>query len=619
MGLSSGPRTADVVDLPRPLEGEACDPAEVFDLCEEGTECDTFTERCSTEHDPVITDLTALRIDDDSVRLLIEGVDDDEDALHLLVNFLDARGRPVAYEGETDILFFPEEPITGDETFLTHTLIAGLARYPSITAVRVRIVDRRDNESAPETTDIIPIPRPDVGWPCDPTELTDLCVEGAVCDVESEVCVVGSPPVLEDLTALRIDDEALSLVGNGTDDDGDVRSYAVTFLDGAGAPIELGGEEELIWSIEEPITGEEEFLAISMFAGMAAVPDAVRVRAALVDRAGLRSDPLTVDIDDMPRPGVGAACDPAQIYNRCVDGASCDPDTERCVRDTAPELTSLEVLRLSEGTYRSIMEGTDAEGSVTGYRLTFVDAAERDLGADFDGDGEPDIEMLQFFLWSVEGERSFTAAGDSTFYDWRAREDLTPEGATGLRVELIDASGATSDSLIAHWEDIPVRRLGEPCDPLGLYDQCEPPRVCSAETEECIEPADAEAELCDDDHPRLRSGVGSRVEAIGTYSFMQGSCGGWGPEAVFELTVAVPSRVVITTDRPATPRSADTVIHLRGECDEPASQVGCDDNSGADYLAELEVAELEPGTYTVIVDTNWPTSSFEVLATVTPL
>ena len=130
---------------------------------------------------------------------------------------------------------------------------------------------------------------------------------------------------------------------------------------------------------------------------------------------------------------------------------------------------------------------------------------------------------------------------------------------------------------------------------------------------------DAEEQRCAGAVTELRSGVSARIDLLGLYSVSTGRCGGRGPDAIYRLEVAAPSSVVITTDRPGTDESANTVLYLRETCDLPRSEVDCDDDGGTGFLAELAFDELEAGTYYVVVDSVFARADVELRATITPL
>ncbi len=77
------------------------------------------------------------------------------------------------------------------------------------------------------------------------------------------------------------------------------------------------------------------------------------------------------------------------------------------------------------------------------------------------------------------------------------------------------------------------------------------------------------------------------------------ACGSDGaPERVVALTLRVASRVTLETDD----SSEDTILYVRSDCDDVATELDCDDDGGDSPLSRLEFDRLEAGTYFVFVD-----------------
>ncbi len=92
----------------------------------------------------------------------------------------------------------------------------------------------------------------------------------------------------------------------------------------------------------------------------------------------------------------------------------------------------------------------------------------------------------------------------------------------------------------------------------------------------------------------------------GTSSLMSPSCGGSGPEAVYELRISQPKVVVATTDNPAT--TADTVLYLRtADCMNNTSELICNNNdpmASNTTASTITYSVTTPGTYYLVVD-SW--------------
>ncbi|MEE2645539.1 MAG: hypothetical protein VYD19_11455, partial [Myxococcota bacterium] len=75
------------------------------------------------------------------------------------------------------------------------------------------------------------------------------------------------------------------------------------------------------------------------------------------------------------------------------------------------------------------------------------------------------------------------------------------------------------------------------------------------------------------------------------------SCGGGGPQAA--LVIYLDRRANV--DAQIINASYDTYMHLRSECDDPASTLECDDDGGAGLNSRIQ-RQLDPGVYYVIID-----------------
>lgn len=80
----------------------------------------------------------------------------------------------------------------------------------------------------------------------------------------------------------------------------------------------------------------------------------------------------------------------------------------------------------------------------------------------------------------------------------------------------------------------------------------------------------------------------------------EASCGGGSPQAVVAITIAERSSL----EASIIASNYDTVIHLRSVCDDPATELACDDDTFAPGVedSQIIVSPLDPGTYFLILD-----------------
>ncbi len=84
-------------------------------------------------------------------------------------------------------------------------------------------------------------------------------------------------------------------------------------------------------------------------------------------------------------------------------------------------------------------------------------------------------------------------------------------------------------------------------------------------------------------------------------------CGGRGGETVYAVTVEEPASLFVTTNFPET--TLDTVIYVRGECRNPDTEYGCnDDDPEANRVSTLLIPRVEPGSYYIVIDAFGPGS-----------
>ena len=115
-------------------------------------------------------------------------------------------------------------------------------------------------------------------------------------------------------------------------------------------------------------------------------------------------------------------------------------------------------------------------------------------------------------------------------------------------------------------------------------------------------PADAAPAVCGARGVDL---VPASGRVTGTYAALTdnaaGSCGGGEvDDAVFAIDVPPGGSLLVAADLPAT--TADTLIHVRRDCEDPATEVVCDRSGGIATRAAYRVIEPGAGRYYVFID-----------------
>jgi hypothetical protein len=82
------------------------------------------------------------------------------------------------------------------------------------------------------------------------------------------------------------------------------------------------------------------------------------------------------------------------------------------------------------------------------------------------------------------------------------------------------------------------------------------------------------------------------------------SCGGGAYGGDLPYIIDVPFEFDLTAELVSAP--FDTVLHLRAACDDPASEIACNDNADVTtFLSRVSQAGLAAGTYVLVVDGYW--------------
>ena len=90
---------------------------------------------------------------------------------------------------------------------------------------------------------------------------------------------------------------------------------------------------------------------------------------------------------------------------------------------------------------------------------------------------------------------------------------------------------------------------------------------------------------------------GSNVQAS---SSEEGSCslGEGGREVVYRFEPAIAGPYCLSTER----SDYDTILYVRGTCEDAATELACDDDSALGVTSELELITEPGGVYYVFVD-----------------
>jgi hypothetical protein len=273
--------------------------------------------------------------------------------------------------------------------------------------------------------------------------------------------------------------------------------------------------------------------------------------------------------------------------------------------NAAPTLTAGTAVRVGRDTFRLNLTGGDTDSNVTGYRLELLNAAGMPISL-----SETETRLGPIELEFDEVPTMATFMNQASTLNGSGRVPVIGR-AVSARVSVVDRFGLTSAPLTIAITD--VGGLGQPCD--GTT--CAGALVCMTGT--CAATPAATAACAGATAVTLTAPTAT-TPSVNTQSVMltmaasalEGSCGvamaGSGAERVFNVTVPAGNfDLVATTNVMATAGTVDTVVYVRANCTNDASELTCnDDYTGApdgDLRSTATVQNVPAGTHTIVVDT----------------
>lgn len=302
---------------PRVAAGAGCDPAGLSDRCEDGFRC--VDGSCQASQGPMLTEVAALNMPDGrTLRLVLRGTDAEQDVVDAHFIFNIPPSTPLDWTQRLD-------PIEWEGASFLSITDWDVSLYPATTTVEIAVIDSAGTESAPRSATAAPLPRRDLGQPCDPTEYLDWCQDGQVCNAGT--CAASQPPTLTDLVVHNLTATFRATV-MGTDPDGNATGVHYTFIDAGNAdmPDPTYGIDiyaNFAWSVRDETTFTAGFETIATPAGAAGL------RVEIVDYAFNESASIRVQGTAMPQLAAGGACDPAALANQCPE--TCSRASSQCV------------------------------------------------------------------------------------------------------------------------------------------------------------------------------------------------------------------------------------------------------------------------------------------------
>ncbi|MFN3198135.1 MAG: hypothetical protein ACE366_06925 [Bradymonadia bacterium] len=610
---SGGAFALTAVPIPEPGIGEPCDPDGIANICAEGTFClqadpEADAGVCAMAEAPVLAS-GVVSIVESTLRFRLDGTDANGDVNTVGIQLLDAEGAPLnLLPEEEEPLFegFLDSGIFGEVDF---SLRLAVELEPAVleaaASARFRVLDQQGLSSEPLDLEFSPRPEAGLGEDCDATEVDNICAEGTFCFTpigeDGEVptdgqCTEATPPTLNTLEAFSNDD-TLVLIAEGTDASRDVIGVRITLIDGEGAVIQFPDPDtgELTdatfeFGPEEPVYGEENVRIVLSVGGLSNFPDTASIRGALLDSAGLASDPVDAVLMALPVVADGEPCDPEGILNTCDFQRQCEvpegAEQAICVAPVLPELVMGEAFFNPDTGALGLRMTATAETTLFGFEYNLLDGAGEVIPVN--GNAEP---LFAFGFDSLDQPME-----NGPYLASSIR--LLPAGLQGVaavRISLID-----DDNLQSVPADLPTAlppelMSGAVCDPLGAFDRCpgeelcvdgEPAPTCQVAQSVCP----AEWEVVDLNGLRNNDVWIANGDTAGGMSLTQGTCGGGSAQGIYAFTAPEAGLYRFETD--SVEANADTVIYVRSLCgiESPEAELACnDDDEGRNLLSAVEI------------------------------
>ena len=255
--------------------------------------------------------------------------------------------------------------------------------------------------------------------------------------------------------------------------------------------------------------------------------------------------------------------------------------------------------------------GEDANGNAAGVAMVFYDAAGEVIDLYGDGVASEDQDVFVVPFSPPPTTSSFAVQTRVRATDTNLGPALRGLGAARARVRVFDRGFAVSDALDVDIVEGTLVGFGETCDRDNL---CYPEMTCLSGTcgaagavaTACSRAIDLAIPAPTDTATSVarRSTTGAGV-GLFTASRECVPGGSIGQERIYSVEVpeGVTADLLLTTDAPGTNPSNDTVIYVREACPDMGSELACnDDISPTNNKSEVEVRDLEAGTYFVFVE-----------------
>jgi len=183
-GMRSSAKSADVKALAVLPLGSGCDKNYLENRCEDGLGCSGSPAKCQEGVAPEI-DRVGYFLSADGPRVLVEGVDPDDDLWKVRVGFLDSKGLPLKLDldndGQVESNFFDVDAMSASANGKFFVLLQTSINFGGLVAqVSVEPYDKSSRKGLAKVAPLAPAPPRTNGQPCDRRGF-DTCITDYSC------------------------------------------------------------------------------------------------------------------------------------------------------------------------------------------------------------------------------------------------------------------------------------------------------------------------------------------------------------------------------------------------------------------------------------------------------
>jgi hypothetical protein len=323
----------------------------------------------------------------------------------------------------------------------------------------------------------------------------------------------------------------------------------------------------------------------------------------LENEAGVRSTEIAATMAVQAVKLENEPCDERKIESRCDTGLACSGTPATCQPGSAPVLSK--VAYFGGASPKMVFRGEEADEDIASVSIEFLDNQSNAKSVVVAGEEQDAITASNI---SVDARGS--AFGTTFFVETVPAASFVSQ-VPKIAATAVDSVGRPSARIITPVTALPVRNMGQACDPDG-FDACTASAVCfpgiRSEVNTCKAASTTRTQKCNA-APVLDPSKGA-LRAYGTVSGVSlwdapAGCvpndATGRPEAAVQLHLgaAAPS-LTITTALPET--NFDTALYLIPACaSSSTTALGCNDDTKG-YSSTLTLTNVPAGDYTIVVE-----------------